>query len=114
MINSMIEQAFHVDELSVDQLLVDWRWLCPEPVSLVARNVFGDLFLRGVEGKILWLQVAVGKISEIADSESQFRDLLKQETSREKWLAETDAHAGAERGHLPGTSGDTSPARSSA
>ena len=100
MTSSLIEQAFHVDDLSVDQLLVDWRWLCSEPVSLVARNVFGDLFLRNVEGKVLWLQVAVGKLSEITDSESQFRDLLKQDTNRETWLAETDAHAIAERGPL--------------
>ena len=103
MTNSLIEQAFHVGDLSIDKLLAEWRWLLPERVLLVARSVFGDLFLQNVGGKVLWLQVDAGKLSEIAASESQFRDLLRLETNRERWLAETEAHSGAKQGLLPGT-----------
>jgi hypothetical protein len=101
MTNSLSGQAFDVSDLSIDQLLVDWRWLCPGPVSLLARNVFGDLFLRNVEGKVFWLQVAIGKLSEVAPSESRFLDLLKQDSNRKEWLVEADAQAAAERGFRP-------------
>jgi hypothetical protein len=103
MAKSLIEHAFHVSDLNVDQLLVDWRWLCVEPVTLVAHNLFGDLFLRNIEGNVFWLQVTVGNISKISDSETQFRELLKQDMNRETWLAETDAHAMDEQGLHPST-----------
>jgi hypothetical protein len=93
---NLIDRSFWVGELEVDQLLLDWRWLCPEPVSLVARNAFGDLFLLNAAGRILWLQVDIGKLTEIADSQSQFLDLLRDDDKREMWLAETDTEAAAE------------------
>jgi hypothetical protein len=101
MADDLIDQAFRVDSLRVDQLLADWRWLCPEPISLVARNAFGDLFLLNPDGKVLWLQVATGELTEIAASLSQFLDLLRLEEKREVWLAETDTRAAAERGLQP-------------
>lgn len=39
-----------VDHLDVDLILVEWRWLCPQRVELVARNAFGDLFLSDEVG----------------------------------------------------------------
>ncbi len=99
MANSILEQAFQVNSLDVDRLLADWRWLCPDAVSLVASNAFGDLFLRNEKGAILWLQVSIGEISEIAASEHEFRELLK--VNQEEWLAEADAQCAAERGLVP-------------
>lgn len=96
-----MENAFHVDHLNVDRLLVDWRWLCPQPVTLVARSVFGDLFLCTQEGKVLWLDVALGKLTEVAESVSEFRELLESADTREKWFAESDAKAAAENGLKP-------------
>jgi hypothetical protein len=101
MADDLIDQVLRVDALVVDRLLADWCWLCPEPVSLVARNTFGDLFLVSAEGRVLWLQVATGELAEVAASQSQFLDLLNQNKGREAWLAETDAKAAAERGLLP-------------
>lgn len=51
---------FAIDQLDENLLLEQWRWLCAEPVMLVARNGFGDLFLRTVESKVLWLNVHSG------------------------------------------------------
>jgi hypothetical protein len=93
-----IIEPFSVDHLHVDRLLADWQWRCPQPVTLVARNVFGDLFLRTAEGKVLWLQVATAALSEVADSEPHFRDLLEEPANRAAWFAEADARAAAERG----------------
>jgi hypothetical protein len=96
-----IEQPFSVDHLDVDRLLADWRWLCPQPVTLVARNAFGDLFLRTAEDKVLWLDVAIGALREVADSESHFRDLLEEPANRAAWFAEADARVAAELGLKP-------------
>lgn len=70
-----MEHWFVVDHLDVERLLADWRWLCPKRMTLVARNAFADLFLRDESGEIFRLDVAVGKLTKVADSEPQFREL---------------------------------------
>jgi hypothetical protein len=50
-----MEKWFAVAGLETERLLAEWRWLCPSPVSLVARNVFGELFLQDETGSVVWL-----------------------------------------------------------
>ena len=50
---------FAVADLDVERLLSEWRWLCPDEMKLVARNVYGDLFLRDKDGGVFWLDVGV-------------------------------------------------------
>jgi len=84
-----MEKAFQVDHLDVERLMASWRWLCPDDVTLVARSVFGDLFLRNKAGEILWLDVTLGELTKkIAGSDSALRDLLQIVENREKWLGE--------------------------
>jgi len=90
---------FDVDHLDVERLLSGWRWLCPKPMALVARNAFGDLFLRDEIGEVYRLDVAIGKLIKIADSEAQFRELAA--VKRQDWFAETDELAAAARGLIP-------------
>jgi hypothetical protein len=45
-----MEKWFEVDELEAEMLLAEWHWLCPSRFSLVARNVFGELFLQDETG----------------------------------------------------------------
>jgi len=90
---------FGVDHLDVERLLAEWRWLCPNPMSLVARNAFGDLFLRDQAGQIHRLDVGIGKLLKVADSEAQFRELAT--SKREEWFAESDEVAAAVKGLKP-------------
>jgi uncharacterized damage-inducible protein DinB len=92
---------FAIDQLDENLLLEQWRWLCAERATLVARNGFGDLFLRTVEGEVLWLNVGSGTLAEVADSESSFEDLLRQSAKRELWLAEQQLETFADRGLKP-------------
>jgi hypothetical protein len=92
---------FAIDQLDETLLLEQWHWLCIEPVSLVARNGFGDLFLRTVEGKVWWLNVHSGTLVEVSESESSFEDALRQSPKRELWLAEQQLEKFAERGLKP-------------
>jgi len=94
-------QVFDVNQLDVSRLLEQWRWLCGQSVTLVARNGFGDMFLRTTESKILWLNVGGGTLTEIAESESGFEHSLTESAKRELWFAEQQLAAFAERGLKP-------------
>jgi len=97
-----MEHYFLVDHLVVERLLAEWRWLCPQPMSLVARNAFGDLFLREQEGRIFKLDVATGKMTRIAESVEEFRKVSRTEEKRKEWFLEADELAAAKRGLTPG------------
>ena len=98
MSDSLVDHAFQVDVLSIEQMLVEWRWLCPEPYSLVARNVFGDLFMTNSEGEVFWLQVEQGSLSKVAGSKTEFLALFEQDGRREEWLARSDAELATKQG----------------
>jgi hypothetical protein len=68
---------------------------------LVARNAFADLFLRDELGHIYCLDVAVGTLTKVADSDAEFIELAKTQEKREKWFAGSDEHAFAARGLKP-------------
>ena len=93
-----------VSGLDVERLLAEWRWLCPQKLTLISRDAFGDLFLRDEEGKIFWLDVSIGRFSQIADSESQFLALSENADKLDEWFAETDAKSVAEQGLIPSPS----------
>ena len=96
-----MEGYFLVDHLDVDRLLSEWRWLCTQPMTLVARSAFGDSFLRDEAGRIFKLDVAIGQINEVAKSETEFRDLAGTKEKREQWFVESDELAAAEHGLKP-------------
>ena len=93
---------FAVGYLSVEKLLREWHWLCPEDVTLVARNAFGDLFLCDSQRKIIWLDVAIGKLSVVAESFEQFQSLAESQDNRQQWFAANDEQQAANRGLVPG------------
>jgi hypothetical protein len=99
----MIHDWLAVDHLDVDRLLVEWRWLCQGPVALVARNAFADLFLRDASGQVYCLDVAIGKLTKVADSEKQFRELATARENQEEWFAIADERAAVAKGLEPNT-----------
>lgn len=96
-----MSSPFEVEDLSVDRLMSEWRWLCPQRVILLARNVFGDLFLRDESGKVLKLTVSVGQLTEVCESEERFRARASTSEMRQEWFAEDDELAAARRGLTP-------------
>jgi hypothetical protein len=97
-----MESYFLVDHLDVERLLREWRWLCPQPMVLIARTAFGDLFLRVETGVIFKLDIAIGQLKQIAKSETEFRNLARAKEQREAWFAERDELAAAAGGLKPG------------
>lgn len=100
--DELMESKEKIGGLDQERLLADWRWLCPEQVTLIDHSAFGDLFLRDDAGKVFLLDVAVGRISLVAETEPQFIVQLEDDAKREEWFGESDARAFAERGLTPG------------
>jgi len=98
---AVVRDCFAVVHLDVERLLAEWRWLCPHPMTLVARNAFGDLFLRDESGKVFQLDVSAGKFAEVARSEAEFHALVQDPAGQEEWIAASAARASAERGLDP-------------
>jgi hypothetical protein len=88
--------------LDQERLLADWRWLCPQRVTLIEHSAFGDLFLRDDAGKVFLLNVSVGRLSLIAETQPEFITQLEDDAKREEWFGESDSLAFAERGLIPG------------
>jgi hypothetical protein len=99
----MMHDWFAVEHLDVERLLVEWRWLCQGPMALVARNAFADLFLRDVSGQVYCLDVAIGKLTKVAGSEEQFRELAATREKEEEWFAAADEKAAVAKGLEPDT-----------
>ena len=93
--------CFRVDHLDIERLLPNWRWLVCGHKRLVARSAFGDLFLEDDAGKILRLDVSIGKLETIAESDTGFRELTGNPATRDKWFAEADECGFAAKGLAP-------------
>ena len=93
-----MDRIFDVADISVERLMQEWRWLYPDPVTLLARSAFGDLFLRKESGQVVKLNVSIGQITEIAGSEEEFRRLAGTEEWLQEWFANADELAAAQRG----------------
>jgi hypothetical protein len=93
-----------VDRLDVERLLSDWRWLCPQKLTLVSRNAFGDMFLCDEDGRVFRLDVSGGEFAKVADSRDEFIELARTKERREEWFAESDERRSAAQGIAPDSS----------
>jgi hypothetical protein len=99
-----MEEWFQVGAPDTVRLLSEWRWLCPSRMSLTARNVFGELFLRDEVGAVLWLNTTIGKFNKASSKEAEFREMAETSEKRKEWFAEPEALSYAKRGLNPGLS----------
>jgi len=97
-----MSQEREIEALDQDRLLSTWRWLCPQPLTIIDRNAFGDLFLCDNSGRVHKLDVGVGSFLPVAESEFEFRELAEKPERREEWFAEKSAQSASERGITPG------------
>ena len=93
-----MESYFNVGDLSAELLLEKWRWLCASPVTIIARNAFGDLFLLTESGVVSKLDVSMGQLTKIAETVEQFLSLAKSPEKRQELFAEEDERAAARKG----------------
>lgn len=98
-----MEKWFEVDGLEIERLLGEWRWLYTSPsrLSLVARNVFGELFLQDEAGSVFWLNSTTGRLSKVSNSHSEFLEMAETAEKRHEWFVEHKALTYAQRGLVP-------------
>ncbi|HWA95283.1 MAG TPA: hypothetical protein VG844_11840 [Terracidiphilus sp.] len=97
-----MNSRWNIYSLDVERLLKDWRWLCPQPLKLVDRNAFGDLFLVDEAGEVFLLDVGRGSFSPIATSIDEFNKQICNLATRVGWFEEEAASQAAQRGLVPG------------
>jgi len=96
-----VEKWFQVQDLEIERLLADWRWLYSGEAELLARNVFGELFLRDQTGVVVWLNTTTGKLSEVAESKERFSKMAETRERRREWFVEDEEQAYAGHGLVP-------------
>lgn len=99
-----VAKCFQVDHLEVKGLLSEWPWVCPCQVSLLARNVFGELFLLDKTGPVFWLNTTTGQCDKVSDSKAQCMEKAETREKRQEWFAEPQMQAYAQPGLVPGSS----------
>jgi hypothetical protein len=70
-------------------------------MTLVARNVFADLFLREEQGRIFQREVGVGKLTEASDPLAEFLAPAGTSEKPEGWLAESNEKTALTRAPVP-------------
>src|SRR5262249_61656978 len=87
-----------LDGIDSDRLLEFWRWLPEEGLSPWFATALGDLFLKGADGRVWWLDVGTGELQNVAASSDEFEELLRDPDSPELWFGPTLANALRELG----------------
>lgn len=88
--------------LDSERLLREWRWLCPQALSVIDRNAFGDLFLKDELGRVHLLNIGSGQFILIAESVSEFAERARTPEKQEEWFEESAARMARERDLVPG------------
>jgi len=95
-------QSSNSEAIDSERLLREWRWLCPQSLTVIDKNAFGDLFLRDGAGRVHILEVGSGDFTLIAESVPEFRTLAVTPEKQEEWFQEEAVNAAKERGLIPG------------
>src|SRR5438093_3542449 len=75
-----------MDEIDVNTLLQDWRWLLNGRYKKVMMTALGDLFVRDEAGQIHFLDLMCGELKWVADSEKQFEKRLEDRSVRRSFF----------------------------
>ena len=67
-------------------LLDDWRWLVGRNVEVLVISALGDLFLNDAAGRVLWLETGVGRVTQVAASSDEFKQLMQQTEHASRWF----------------------------
>lgn len=97
-----MSQNDDVERFDTERLLGEWRWLCPQALTAVGRNAFGDPFLRDEAGRVHMLNVGSGEFTLIVESITEFTERASTPEMQEEWFAESAVDAARGRGLNPG------------
>lgn len=86
----MEADGYLIDHTESDwkKLLGFWEWLLEDEmaVSPWLMSRFGDLFFIDETGRVHWLNISDGELTEVAASEDEFIELLESDECAEDWF----------------------------
>lgn len=81
-----IDLTIHLDDLDVQELLADWRWLVPSDYHPIQMNKFGDWFFVAPDGQVIMLDLLDGDLTPIAGTVNEYNQLKKQPDYQTEWF----------------------------
>ena len=69
-----------------NDLLEEWRWLLGDSMQLFLVSSMGDMFLGDPEGQIFWLDTGTGRLTQVAGSQQEFKQLMQQRENAGRWF----------------------------
>lgn len=75
-----------IEKINFDDILSCWKWLLGDLDDVVTISVLGDIFLKGNNGYIYWLQTDKGELISIANSLEQYQQFLNTEDKIDHWF----------------------------
>ncbi len=73
-------------EEEITQLLSHWNWLVPSNMNPILVSSLGDMWLSNQEGQIFWLNVGVGCLEKVANTETEFMVKLNDDEIANEWF----------------------------
>lgn len=77
-----------LDGVDLGAMLEFWRWLVPASLRPWFVTALGDLFLRGEDGVVWWLDTGSARLTPVARDEKHFEELLADPDNGLLWLGE--------------------------
>jgi hypothetical protein len=77
-----------LDGVDTERLLEFWRWLVPAALRPWFVTALGDLFLRGEDRAVWWLDAGSAKLTPVGHGEKHFEEVLADPENRLLWLGE--------------------------
>jgi hypothetical protein len=84
--DSINEYTIEPSVAAIEELKNSWSWLLGEHWEPFLYSAIGDVFFRVPAGAIWWLSTATGDLEQVAQSRSEFIELLEGESFDEWFL----------------------------
>jgi len=75
-----------LEEEAILSLLCNWNWLVPNNLKPILVSRIGDMWLIDENGNVFWLNVGVGCLDKVADSETEFMVKLNDDQIANEWF----------------------------
>ena len=74
------------NHIEPNRLTESWIWLIGTDKRPILMSSIGDLFLTDKNGVCYWLNVGDGTVEKVADSITQFKEKLQDESQVDEWF----------------------------
>lgn len=83
---TLADLTVQVDSDVAARCIEDWLWLIGNDKTVVLVTALGDLFLRGKDQAIYWLEVGRGNIQKVASDTEEFERKLSDINNVNEWF----------------------------